>query len=206
MNATTIPDDSISDEFYSEADVSNKVAKATIELQSILRLTHCGRTARALLRVLRGAREIAIQEELSSKSLRHTDAAIKSLREVARFTLDATVGKLVLQTLEASQFLYLATTEEDDGETEYLGTAMKGTERQQATDPDLRHVLLATMGRSLKKRCRACQQRLPLRAFSKNSNNPDGRVQRCKPCERERVAKYDEVKKARRARDSQQAI
>lgn len=200
MNANTIPDDQVSDEFYSEADVANKVAKATIELQSVLRLTHCGRTARALLKVLRGVREVAKQEQLSSKSLRHTDEAIRSLREVARFTLDATVGKLVLQTLEASQFLYLATTEEDDGETEYLGTAMKGTERQQATDPDLRHVLLATMGRSLKKRCRACQQRLPLRAFSKNSNNPDGRVQRCKPCERERVAKYDEkVKKARRA-------
>jgi len=54
----------------------------------------------------------------------------------------------------------------------------------------------AALGKELTKACRACGQTKPLHEFARHANNKDGRLYRCKVCERSRVRAYQRRKAA----------
>lgn len=56
-------------------------------------------------------------------------------------------------------------------------------------DPE--SMVRASIGRELKKRCRKCGIEKPVTDFSTCVRTPDGRLYRCKTCERIRVREYD---------------
>lgn len=54
----------------------------------------------------------------------------------------------------------------------------------------LAEALSVALVKPKEKACRACKQTLPIERYSHNRNNADGRVNRCRDCERKRIAAY----------------
>jgi hypothetical protein len=70
-------------------------------------------------------------------------------------------------------------------------------ERRTATHNNLERVLLSLCGTIRQKECPRCGVTKPLDEFSKRKDQEDGRNSRCLSCERNRVKKYEQDKRAR---------
>lgn len=107
------------------------------------------------------------------------------------------IGGLLLRAAAELRTMHLFVTSEDEDGAEkpvyVLDVIHQSGKRAGATHHCLADALSAVLDcRELGRKCRACEQVKPVFAFSrsKTANTRDGRLPRCKVCERVRVSKY----------------
>ncbi len=123
-----------------------------------------------------------------------------SKREPPALPRPEVIGDLLLRAAESLRTLHLFVTSEDEDGAEkpvyVLDVIHQSGKRAGATHHCLADALSAVLDcRELGRKCRACEQVKPVFAFSrsKTANTKDGRLPRCKVCERVRVSKYRKV-------------
>jgi hypothetical protein len=100
------------------------------------------------------------------------------------------VGQLLLNVMESSSLVTIHRNEEG------LHLSAKndsGTVSRHSGD-DLLDLLRAATGLEPQKQCRSCNKMLRLTDYARSSESSDGRLSRCKQCERERVRSYSRRK------------
>lgn len=116
------------------------------------------------------------------------DRDMGSMTAVFQF---ATLGRLVAALFERSEgtlVLSRHSTEGDDGEftLDFRGDRLRAF----ASRTHLTEALEKAIDFQREKTCRRCKKSLPVEAFSRSRGEVDGRLYRCRQCERTRLKKY----------------
>lgn len=103
---------------------------------------------------------------------------------------------LLLRVLDDGMSLHLHTTPDEGFKTYHAMYHGPQTRHKVAVATSLEAVMLEIADEKRSKQCTGpCKKAKPLTDFSKRVKNPDGRNDRCKACERERVKIYEAKRK-----------
>jgi hypothetical protein len=95
------------------------------------------------------------------------------------------IGRLVVDLLaDDGPLLMIAATADE------FHVSVKAEQRLTGCRATLLEALAVAADREVKKNCRKCGKELPLSRYALDSNSSDGRLRRCKVCERARIAKW----------------
>lgn len=103
----------------------------------------------------------------------------------------AQVGRLLAAVFDRSEGTLILSRHSTDGEEGEFTLDFKGERlRAFATRGHLTEALEKAIDFNREKTCRQCKRSLPIEAFSRSRGEVDGRLYRCRECEKNRLKKY----------------
>lgn len=111
------------------------------------------------------------------------------------FSKTADLGEMLTSLAASIDGLILISTclYPDGGGTAYVVSIRQDGRTVQATRDTLYDAVKAVYAPGERKYCAACKLLVPIGRFSKDANATDGLNRRCKPCERQRVARWQRI-------------